>query len=1563
VPCGHPTFHTCLYCNDAICENCIWGHQCPQTPQIQFVQQLFGDSNFLAPTFHFGTSSLESPFGTLPSAFPEEEWDMSDEQLSRLIEDWLNDLGGGGGGDSDQEEDFIEEEVLDEGFVEERVDQEESVIGNRPTFMDEREEIAIEFYDEDFFFSSERFNPSQMLLNETEATSSLHTVSDRVDQQVEVMMQDESDEVEIQIEVEPPGFQTVPLNEAYSTIKIESKPPTPVALGLRCMLWNVANLGGKFGYPKVRAPHTMSAIARVIHHARPDFVSILEVLDRYTERMPKAPIQLRVNSRHDVFDRIFKVSDAREKAGLASDAKRGTASKKRSYIEMDKGLNEAKRKRDEAVDRTTDVFEDAVNRIVWNGEPVDTLEAEMTDLLQGIEDRLERLRDDLEEDGGIDHLTDEGYTHWAQVYKGNYTVADKKKSPEMKEKDETSQRLVKALQAGVLKCWAKFLAKYLGAELTKAEAQAAFTLLVDHDFKARESEYKKRVAAIKLLQKSVQKGEQPHDGLKEFFRIRDELNKLSDGAYESWPDKLPEKGADIYTCGESYGVLWRKDRFTNIEGKVEYAGTHHKVNFLKREPIRVPLRLNGGPVVVFFPWHAPSPCTDNAKARGVDFRAFVDVCKAERKADNLAIVLSDLNIDTKKDGTDIEHCVKSLGRDAFFTDISGGKLNKDYDHSTLVITKVVGVQIDDLDVRLHDLASQRGMIGAFSSGESILNLIANFVPKENQKGKQDKRSIQAHGASAYDKILAIHRRSPTHRVEPRGDVVIPFAQALAFEEEMPLFPPEPIGGGRFPSFACLLERTKADETLAAARTADKPHKKLTKGVDQGRLIDLIKDARRLSDHMPLLADFVIRPIGEKGQALTTAEPNAPQHETTKPEDPPKESELEKLCRLFEAESDEGKRSDQLQLLLLKVQNPGEDESEAAAIRLRIQRALDRGATVEGERGDQASSGKERKPVSKGSVGYFAGSDTLKPLKNGGGGDCLFRSLSQLVYGSQAHHAIVRTQLVAHLLVVLSLGGLDDALEFGPEVDRQGFRERMRELYDWHQTGWPNASPYSPRGLNFWLRYMLEMARPGVWGDLIVLCAASHFYGLRIKLLVQIGDRIFEDCVHFCKGGHDVAIYNINNYHFEACSEQGLEPVAILEPPPLVLPLVEIENVKTKKPTPKLPTLLSSISTSSKPVPVGPVFLWPSDDKKDFWDIPEAKKYTDCIFVFGENHADRLSHVGSGGTQANIRGQANAFGVRTCLKPGANESSGGAMLDTDFASSCLMIDKDIHRIKLAIDSKNYKTLIIPWFFCDFASTDPTKNHTKGVALGAGIALLPSRAPKTFQYLSEQIDELIKYAKLTLPVLTVDTRGTGAQRNDAVLKVDTLFVYEDSDLLRKTPPTLDKASVSLRGLPNALGVRTSHKPCAIDVFSGQMTDGDTGMIDEDLKAIFIALQSGKYKRLSLPWNLDGTNTTILGTTAKLEQHAPKAFQHLQEQMQLLCKACGAIVVEGVRTGLGKPSEDIRWNEVKVIDLPKDSETTEGQEGQSEELDETTVEHSDKKRKFDNNPLGTHTFEKDK
>ena len=99
----------------------------------------------------------------------------------------------------------------------------------------------------------------------------------------------------------------------------------------------------------------------------------------------------------------------------------------------------------------------------------------------------------------------------------------------------------------------------------------------------------------------------------------------------------------------------------------------------------------------------------------------------------------------------------------------------------------------------------------------------------------------------------------------------------------------------------------------------------------------------------------------------------------------------------------------------------------------------------------------------------------------------------------------------------------------------------------------------------------------------------------------------------------------------------------------------------------------------------------------------VKNHPEKIFIFGDN----CMGIGLGGQAKNLRGEPNSFGIPTKKLPSSTENA--FFTDDEFYDNTEIIDKAIARIPLDCT----EIVILP--------------------LGVGLAQLPRRAPKTYEYL--------------------------------------------------------------------------------------------------------------------------------------------------------------------------------------------------------------------------------------
>lgn len=102
---------------------------------------------------------------------------------------------------------------------------------------------------------------------------------------------------------------------------------------------------------------------------------------------------------------------------------------------------------------------------------------------------------------------------------------------------------------------------------------------------------------------------------------------------------------------------------------------------------------------------------------------------------------------------------------------------------------------------------------------------------------------------------------------------------------------------------------------------------------------------------------------------------------------------------------------------------------------------------------------------------------------------------------------------------------------------------------------------------------------------------------------------------------------------------------------------------------------------------------------------------DKIYLFGDN----LVEKGYGGQAKEMRGEPNAIGIPTKKYPDNNENS--FFTDSEYEENIAAIERAIAKIPKG------KEIIVP-----------------PAGLGTGLADLPNRAPKTYQYLKQRLEEI-------------------------------------------------------------------------------------------------------------------------------------------------------------------------------------------------------------------------------
>jgi hypothetical protein len=118
---------------------------------------------------------------------------------------------------------------------------------------------------------------------------------------------------------------------------------------------------------------------------------------------------------------------------------------------------------------------------------------------------------------------------------------------------------------------------------------------------------------------------------------------------------------------------------------------------------------------------------------------------------------------------------------------------------------------------------------------------------------------------------------------------------------------------------------------------------------------------------------------------------------------------------------------------------------------------------------------------------------------------------------------------------------------------------------------------------------------------------------------------------------------------------------------------------------------------------------------DYYTRAEIQTHRGRIYVFGDNEQG----VGLGGQAGAARGEVNSLGIPTKRAPG--RAPGDYWSDANFAHNIGAMELPLRRLEnLLLEGW---TVVLP-----------------AAGLGTGLAMLPTRAPRTFAYLQQRLAAL-------------------------------------------------------------------------------------------------------------------------------------------------------------------------------------------------------------------------------
>ncbi len=129
-----------------------------------------------------------------------------------------------------------------------------------------------------------------------------------------------------------------------------------------------------------------------------------------------------------------------------------------------------------------------------------------------------------------------------------------------------------------------------------------------------------------------------------------------------------------------------------------------------------------------------------------------------------------------------------------------------------------------------------------------------------------------------------------------------------------------------------------------------------------------------------------------------------------------------------------------------------------------------------------------------------------------------------------------------------------------------------------------------------------------------------------------------------------------------------------------------------------------------------------------WTVEDALDNPNMLFIFGSNDQDYIKWLKGeklkpGKGQAVIQCQKNALGIPTKKRP--NKKEDAFYNDKELHKNRKKIKQAINNIKIAVEKEGYLAVVFP-----------------SDGLGTGLAKLPVKAPKTYEFLNQEIEKLME-----------------------------------------------------------------------------------------------------------------------------------------------------------------------------------------------------------------------------
>ena len=421
--------------------------------------------------------------------------------------------------------------------------------------------------------------------------------------------------------------------------------------------WNVANLGGGFGYPARRHPNQIERTATILQESGADIIVILEVLDRNRPYPRRSSFRLELSSSghanrlilktfKDYTNFLGKAIKAAAKYAIALAPNDG---EKDAINDLLTGLDSGDlEQRKTTIGALFDGIGTACLARTGNAmlSPADKvwMSAEIA----------AQMCCDIDENTGVSRAPCAIPVEYGQILELSSEI--KPARPQ----GFRNQKRLKELRKQLAKAYKRLRVAAEGRlAISSATNRPLMSAVYSHLFGI--------AGQITAVSNEAQFGS--HNGLRELQRIGECLRSKG-SEYEWFAGRDPKTDDPRYTAGETYGFFFKRTKFDLADITL----CDFWANFSGKGHARAPqiawfhLKKFGSPLGVIA-YHPPSNSPKHKHTRGVGFKLLMQHCQALQVARKGIVMLAfDSNIDTTFAAEGISNCTPPMAIKEFFGD-------------------------------------------------------------------------------------------------------------------------------------------------------------------------------------------------------------------------------------------------------------------------------------------------------------------------------------------------------------------------------------------------------------------------------------------------------------------------------------------------------------------------------------------------------------------------------------------------------------------------------------------------------------------------------------------------------------------------------------------------------------------------------------------------------------------------------------------------------------------------------------------------------------------------------